>query len=308
MAKHELTTKLSRSVHKVGLKINKNMPEILMVAGTAGVITSTVMACKATLKVNEVVEDAKNDIEKIHVATENGYTESGVEYSAEDGKKDLTIAYVQTGVKLAKLYGPAVVVGVASIGCFVKSNDILNNRYLGMAAAYTAVDKGYKEYRERVVERFGEELDKELRYNLKAKEVNEIVIDDEGEEHEVQKIVTTADPYETSPYAKFFDEWCTGWTKNAEKNLYFLRQQENAANFRLKQEGFLFLNDVYAMIGVPKTKAGQMVGWVYDPLKPNKINFGIYDVHNEQKRDFVNGYERSILLDFNVDGNILDLI
>ena len=65
------------------------------------------------------------------------------------------------------------------------------------------------------------------------------------------------------------------------------------------------------MLGIPRTQAGQIVGWIYDekhPIGDNKVDFGIYNTYNEANRNFVNGYERTILLDFNVDGNILDMI
>ena len=65
------------------------------------------------------------------------------------------------------------------------------------------------------------------------------------------------------------------------------------------------------MLGIPKTKAGQVVGWVYDPEHPvgdNYVDFGLFDLDRERVRRFVNGDERNILLDFNVDGNIWELM
>lgn len=305
MSKAEIMNKGTRFISKANLKLRKHSPELLIIFGTVGVVTSAVMACKATLKVHEVVDTAKNDIEEIHEAVELGVTKAGEKYTAEDSKKDLTLVYVQTGVKFVKLYGPSVALGVLSMGCMIKSNDILRKRYIATAAAYTAVDKGFKEYRGRVVERFGEELDRELKYNIKAKEIEETVVDENGGETTITRTVHVAEP---SEYAKFFDEWCTGWVKNAELNLKFLKDQQNWANDKLQRQGYLFLNDVYDGLGIPRTKAGQIVGWMWDKEYKDVVDFGIYDLYNAQKRDFVNGYERSILLDFNVRGNILDLI
>lgn len=113
---------------------------------------------------------------------------------------------------------------------------------------------------------------------------------------------------EVSPYAVFFDETCPGWLPNSEMNKMFLVQQQNYANELLRAKGYLFLNEAYNIIGAPRTKAGQVVGWIYDennPIGDNFVDFGIYNIRN---RSFVNGYEKSILLDFNVDGCILDLI
>ena len=206
------------------------------------------------------------------------------------------------------MYAPAAILGVGSILCIVKSHDILTKRNAALAAAYTAVDKGFKEYRGRLIERFGEDLDRELRYNIRSKEIQETVIDENGEEKTITKTVQVAEPTEHNPYTKCFDEWCTGWNKDAEMNQVFLKRQQDYANEKLKAKGYLFLNEVYEMLGIPKTKLGHVVGWVYDEENPNKVDFGVYNIHKEANRDFVNGRERSVWLDFNPDGNIMDMI
>ena len=309
--KTELMTKASRLLGNASLQIRKHSPEILMIAGVVGTVASTVLACKATLKVNEVLEEKKNTIDAIHTCLEN----ETIEYTEEDSKKDLTILYAQTGIKLVKLYAPAVILGALSITSIVAGHKILKKRNLALAAAYAVVDKGFKDYRKRVVERFGEELDKELRYNLKAKEIEEVVKDKDGNEKVEKKVVNVIDSENplngVSEYAKFFDEVSTNWSKDPEYNLMFLRRQQDWANEKLKATGYLFLNEVYDMLGIPRTQAGQVVGWIYDKKNPNGdnyVDFGIYDVHSEAKRGFVNGVERSILLDFNVDGVIYDKI
>lgn len=303
----EIMNSASRSAHKVGFKLKKASPEILVVAGIAGVVASTVMACKATTKAGDVVAAHNKEMDKMRRASEL----KPADYTAEDVKKDTVIVYTQTAVKFIKLYGPSVVLGAASIACIVGSHNILRKRNVALAAAYTAVDKGFKEYRNHVVERFGEELDKELRYNIKAKEFEETTVDSKGKEKTVKKTVSVADPNEYSDYARVFDNGSYGWSKDAESNLIFLKQQQNWANEVLKSKGHLFLNEVYDMLNIPRTKAGQVVGWIYDEKHPtgdNFVDFGIYNLNIEKARDFVNGYERSIVLDFNVDGPILDMI
>lgn len=307
----EIMSKMSRSFSKVGFHLKKHSPEILVVAGVAGTVVSAVMACKATLKVNDITSETKENIEKIHTALETGETEAGQPYNEEDSKKDLTIVYAQTGVKLAKLYAPAVILGAISIASILTSNNILRKRNVALAAAYATIDNGFKEYRSRVVERFGKELDRELKYNIKAKEIERVVVNEDGTETVVKETVETAEVKDVSDYARFFDEYCTGWTKDPEYNLMFIRQQQNYANELLKNKGYVYLNEVYEMLGIRKTKAGHVVGWIYDKNHPNGdnyIDFGIYDVTDDAKRRFVNGHERSILLDFNVDGNIWELM
>lgn len=290
-------------------KVEKHSPEILMGVGVVGIVTGTVMACRATMKLNDILEEAQETRDKIkEVASNPDYEEK---YTEEDAKKDLTINYVQTGAKVAKLYAPAVAVGVAGVGCVLASHDIMRKRNIALSAAYLTVDKSFKEYKQRVVDRFGEEVEKEIRYGIKAEEIIETVTDEEGNETTVTETVKTMNPTLYSDYARFFDEASPCWQNDPEYNLMFLKAQQQYANDLLRAKGRLFLNDVYEMLGIEKTKAGQIVGWVYDRENPNGdnfVDFGIYDMSKERVRAFVNGYETNILLDFNVDGNIWDLM
>ena len=309
--KTDIMANVSRSLHKVGFKFKKHSPEILAVAGVVGIVASTVMACKATTKVNDIVDETKETIDKIHDCVGKGlHTSDGEEYTQETADKDLTIVYVQTGWKLVKLYGPSVALGIASIGCMVGSNHILRKRNIALAAAFKAVDTSFKEYRGRVIDRFGKDLDRELRFGIKAKEVEEKTVDENGKETTVTKTVEVIDPNAAhSIYSVVFCEGNAGWTKNAELNKLFLIQQQNHANDKLKMNGVLTLNEVYDMLGVQRTAYGQIAGWVYTEdgtAGDNFVDFGIFDVNNEKACDFVNGYERSIVLDFNCIGNVLE--
>ena len=199
---------------------------------------------------------------------------------------------------IVKTYMPAVLIIGLSLTSIFTANGILRKRNAALAAAYVTIEKTFDEYRKQVVEKFGKDTDEELRYKIKTRD--DIKAGD--------KPIKTANIDEPSDYARFFDESCGAWVKDPEMNLSFLKCQQKYANDLLVAHGYLFLNQVYEMLGIPKTKAGQVVGWIYDKKNPqhdNYVDFGIYDLHNERKRDFVNGYERSILLDFNVDGDIL---
>lgn len=308
MSKTNIMNTLSRSLGKTKLGLKKHAPEILVITGVIGTVTSAVMACKATTKAGAIIDEMKDNMEKIHEVAES--TEI-TNYSEEDMKKDTIIVYSHMVVDMIKLYGPSIILGTLSITSILAGNNILRKRNLALAAAYAGIDKSFKEYRNRVVERFGKELDKELRYNIKATEVEEITLDEKGNEVVEKKMINVADPNTYSDYARFFDDGCAGWSKSPEDNLTFLKAQQAFANQKLQWEGHLFLNDVYRMLGIPTTKAGQVVGWIYDeknPIGDNFVDFGLYDINRPVVRDFVNGYERTILLDFNVDGNILDLM
>lgn len=303
---------MTNTFNKVSFKVSKHSPEILLVTGIVGVIGSGIMACKATTKAGEIINEAKERIDQIHICSEDtGLIKTGA-YTPEDAKKDMAIVYAQTGIKFLKLYGPSIGLAAISITSILASHNILHKRNVALAAAYATVDKSFKDYRKRVIERFGEVVDKELKYDIKAKKVEKTVTDPEtGKEKKVKETVeiTGIDGY--SEYARFYDDGCKGWVKDSEYNLLFLRAQQRYANDLLITRGHVFLNEVYDMLGIPRTKAGQVVGWVYDPNNDNidnYVDFGIYDVNKPKARDFVNGYERAILLDFNVDGNIWDLM
>lgn len=310
MNKLTIVNRLTGVFYKTKLQLQKHSPEILIVAGVAGTITSTVMACKATTKIDGILNTTREKVDTIHKGMEEGQV-CGEEYTQEDGKKDLTIVYTQTAVKLAKLYAPAVLLGAASLACIISSHNILRTRNVALATAYTALDKGFKQYRGRVVERFGEAVDRELKYNVKTEEIEERVVDENGNETVNKTTVKTYIPNDKSVFAKCFDDTCPNWTRDPDLNLFFLKQQQSHANKSLQERGHLFLNEVYDMLGFQRTKLGNQFGWIYDkenPMGDNYIDFDIYDLDDERKRAFVNGYEQSIWLDFNVDGDILTLM
>lgn len=302
--KNAIVEKTSRTLCKAGLKLKKHSPEILVVGGVVGLVASGVMACKATTKLSAILDDSKEQIELFDKVAANPEMVKE-EYTVEDAEKDKKIVKVQTAVKVAKLYAPSIAVGVVSIGAIFASNNIMRKRNVALGAAYATVDRAFKDYRNRVVDRFGEELDKELRYNLKTKEVKETVEDENGKKKTVKRNIKYMDSPMPSEFAVIYDDGCAGWTKDPEDNKFFLIQQQRYANERLKRRGYLSLNEVYELLGFPSTKAGQVVGWLYDCKDPNYkgdnfVDFGLYNVDCEPNRDFVNGYERNIILDFNV--------
>lgn len=302
-----IANKVSSTFSKVSLRVKKHSPEILVIAGVVGVVASGVMACVATTKVNKVVDKAKDDIDRIHTSVENGVTPKGKSYSVKDSHRDLTITYIQTGVNFAKLYGPSIILGSLSITSILTSNNILRKRNVALMAAYTAVDKSFKEYRGRVIEKFGEEIDKELKYGIKAKEVTETVIGEDNKEKKVKKTVGVVNPNEISEYAIVFDETCASYDSTPDYNRMFLNSQQQWANDKLKANKHLFLNEIYDELGVKRTPAGSVVGWVYNPDEPNGDNFVEFIIHQTYKEkdgDLV----PVTIVDFNVDGVIYNLI
>lgn len=306
----ELLDKGTRMLHMSMLKLKKHSPEILLVAGIVGTVASTVIACKKTLKLNDILDEKKDTVNAIRTEVEK----NNENYTQEDANKDLTLTYVQTGIKISKLYAPAIGLGMLSIGAIVSGHKILSKRNAAITAAYVLIDKSFKNYRNNVIERFGQGVDKELRFNIKSKEIKEKDENGKTVKTTVQEINTDEWHKDFSDYARFFDSSCQGHTKDPETNLIYLKHQQAYCNELLKARGFLFLNDVYEILDIPKTKAGQIVGWLYnkDGNTPTNgdgyVDFGIYDPNYEASRRFVNGCEYNILLDFNVDGPILEYI
>ena len=248
----------------------------------------------------EILDETKGTLDTIHEGMETGAI-NGQEYTTEDGKKDTVVVYAQTGMKLAKLYGPAIILGTLSITSILASNNILRKRNVALGAAYAAIDKSFKEYRGRVIERFGEQVDTELKYGIKAKKFEEIEVDPEtGKEKKVKKTVMVADPNLQSDYAVYFDSKSRNYETNPDYNCMFLKAQQAFANDKLQTRGHLFLNEVLDDLDLPRTPAGQIVGWTKDG-PDGYVNFRIVEVERETEDG---RHEPALLLDFNVEGNI----
>lgn len=307
MKMNAVMANVSRFAAKANFKLGKHSPEILMVVGAVGAVTSTVMACKATLKVNDILAAHDATVATIHDVQEGKVQiKAGEEYTEEDVKKDLTTTYVQTGLKIAKLYAPAVILGTLSIGCMFGSNHILQKRNAALTAAYVTLDKAFADYKGRVTERFGDRVQSELEHGIKAVEVENKIVNEDGTEETIKSYMDEVDGAH-SPYDLIFDEMIDEWQPDAQYNKWHLAQVEDAASRRLRTQGYLFLNDVYRMIGRYNSGAmivkpeGQIVGWLYDPNNEN--------LHNCVKLglDKMQG-DRNVVLHFNVDGPIIDKI
>ena len=291
---------VSKTAAKAVMKTKKHSPEILIVTGIVGAITSTVIACKATTKVGQILDESKETLDVIHEGMKTGEIR-GVDYSEEDGKKDTVKVYAQTGLKIAKLYAPAVIVGAASITSILASHNILKKRNVAISAAYAAVDKSYKDYRNRVIERYGEQVDEEMKYGIKAKKIEATETDPEtGKEKKVKKVVKATDPNLQSDYAVYFDSRSRCCEKNMDYNRMFLKAQEAYANQLLRSRGHVFLNEILDSLDLPRTPAGQIVGWTKNG-PDGYITFRTTEVDRELPDG---SFEPALLLDFNVEGNI----
>lgn len=290
---------VKHGAYALGFALKEHAPEILEVAGTVGVIASCVMACKATTKISQITEEHKTVMEAINTQ------EIGEEYTEEDKKKDTVITYTHTVLKLTKTYAPAVILGALSLGCLHGSNMILRERNAALASAFIAVDRAFKEYRGRVAERFGEDVEKQIRLNLKEQKIEKVVTDEDGKEKKVKEKELISDGVE-SGYMKYFaagnPNWAGGDMSHVEG---FLTAQQNWANHILRVKGHITLNEVYDLCGFEETQDGMVVGWIYDPAKGDD-NYVELDVTRCYIPNEYGEFEKAYAVDFNVDGLIFD--
>jgi hypothetical protein len=292
---------LTRMAARATLEIKKNSPTILFVAGIAGVTTSTVMASMATLKLDKVVNDAQTRLLTINEADAFNelHPEKAIDFDGNSAVQMKAFIYMRLVLDLGRLYGPAIIVGVAGVACLTKSHNILMKRNAALTAAYVTLERTYKAYRAKVRESIGDDKEAELHYEVQKELHEKEALAVEGK----KKKKGGTGP---SIYSRWFDESCSSFSISPEANVMFLHFQQRAANDRLKAKGFIFLNEVYESVGVPETEAGTVVGWTLDGEGDNYVDFGIFNHHTDEVRNYVknDGTGAPILLDFNVDGPV----
>ena len=298
------TKTLRKSFKKAQLTVRKHSPEILMVAGVIGTVAGAVMACKETLELEDVLDECKQ--EKMELEEQYAMCE---EYSEDALKKDQVKLTIKQVAKIVKLYAPSVIMEVTSIGVIFASNDIMRKRNASMAAAYATLNSMYKRYRQNVIESYGEEVDKDMRFGVKHEKVTEI--DEDGNKVKVDARIVDLDntALAISDYSRFFQTGCKGFDASSGRyNLLYLKGIQAMFNNKLIADGYVMLNDVYRELGFDTIPEGWSIGWVYDeanPIGDNYIDFGLYEARNKNQRA-VNDWEPVILMDFNVDGNLYE--
>ncbi len=287
---------ISTKIGRKALLLQRTSPNVLFGVGVVGVVGGTVLACRATLKMDEVLAQAGQKMDQVKAFDDHMYTE-------KDRAHDLTLVRFQTGTQIVKLYAPAIIVTGISIAALTSSHRILTNRNAALVAAYGTLDEAFRRYRGRVIEKYGEEQDRDFRFNTERVQITD-------PDTNRKKTVTRVAPEGASAYSRFFDQFCGAWSKDPEVNLLFLKCQQNHANDLLRSRGHVFLNEVYDSLGLTRTRAGSVVGWVLSNHgeTDNYISFGVFEGQTENARDFVNGREGAVLCDFNVDGVIIDKI
>lgn len=309
MKKTELATKAGQILVKTKLGIKKHSPEILVAAGIGTGIVAAIVACKQTIKANDIVAEARKSLQNIEDVKELA-ANNEVEYTEENEQEDRKTIGMQVAVGMVKTYALPVGLGVLSITCILAGHHILKKRNVALAAAYSALSTDFMNYRKRVVNKYGKDVDFMLKNGLEKQIVANQVIDPEtGEVKETKEEVLTYEGDKLSQYARVFDEvGSTQWTPSADHNRAFLLMEQNYFNERIRTRGYIFLNEVYERLGFRPTKAGSVVGWIYQNADYEGIDFGVFTAHTQKAAEFLEGTEPSIILDFNVQGDILSLV
>jgi len=296
--KIKLPNAVTLKAGRTALLVSKNSPHLLFGVGVVGVVGTVVLACRATLKLEDVLKDTQKDLVDVEI------NRVGRPYSAGSVKREQRIIKVRAAGKVAVLYAPAVVVGGLSIAALSQGHRIQSQRIAGLTAAYTALDKGFTEYRKRVTNEYGEEKERELYHGVSSETQREVLASGKVKE------TTTKKAGDGAPYSRIFGETNKHWVRNHEKNRYFLQCQQTFLNDRLNAYGHVFLNEAYDMLGFERTPEGVVVGWLWDKDSRSGdgfIDLGIFEPPNSDVRDFYAGKD-GYVLDFNVDGTIWDKI
>lgn len=305
---NKLLLNATRTINCVKTKAKKNSPEILIVAGIAGVIGASIMACRATLKLTDVMDDMEEQLEEIHEKKENEEDkEPDKELSEAEVRKATAMVYGKAAIRIVKLYAPSVGLGIISIGSIVTSNKILRKSNIELTAACVALHQGFKEYRGRVIERFGEEVDKQISLNIHDEEIEETVVNDKGKEKKIKKTIRVADPHTESPYVMYFTKSNPYWLNDPDQLRLFFNSIQNYLNDRLSIGAPVVLNEAYESLGGKRTKAGMVCGWM--PRKnasDNGDGYVEFKIHEVCLPNEHGTWDMAYAIDFNVDGCIYD--
>lgn len=279
--------------YRQALKLQKNSPTILVVAGVVGLGASAVMAARATRKIDPILDG--------HAKTRVDVTSTSL--ARRDEQKQIVKLYGHTTLELTKLYAPTIVVGVLSASSVLYGHRILQGRHLATMAAYSGLMEQYKAYRARVAETVGPEMEQDIHRGAVGKWEED---PDHPGEYKLKSNLGNSDSSFLQP---FFDEANPNWTRDPTANYLFLKGVQSHMNRTLDIRGHVFLFDVYDALGIPRERETLVTGWLRDSEKGDQyIDFGFMTSNDPETVLFRNGGERSVRLDFNIDGVIWDLI
>lgn len=321
----KIAIKATKLVAKTKTILYKYSPEIWVGAGIVAIVGGTIWACCASRKLDDILEANEEKKEVLENQLDDMIYELGAPQDTDKTKNyDTQVATInknykracakctiQTGFEIVREYAPAALLIGGGIGMIINGHRILCQRNAILLAAYTALDQSFTDYRGRVSERFGKEVENDIYTGTTYIEETRTEIDENGKKKKVKEKIPVVGT-SISPYARIFDaETTREWQRSADANYFFLTCQQNSANDKLIRDGYLFLNTVYRMLGLSETPTGAICGWLLpsdrDPEADTDgyVDFGVFDGGNADLKYDKDGH---ILLDFNCQGVIYDKI
>lgn len=300
-------------------KVKFRSPELLIGAGVVGLVGAAVVAVRRGVRWHSAAKaEILHDLETIKKA------EGSPEYSREERVRDYAQVIGKGVWSFTQIYGPSIAVGAASVVSVLAGTGILRGRLAAVTSAAATAQAALDRYRQRVREKLGADADYEFAYEVSAKKAK-IKHEDGTKETQVtyHLVPSSGEWMSASPYSRLWDESALEWSPNRELQYLTLRSLENHFNRELDVRGVVFLNDVYKALGLPMSKDAALVGWIKDYSKPNMaklaaelgrvpgdgvISFGVFENESPSARAYLSGDDDRVVLDFNVDGVIYDLI
>lgn len=283
----------------VVLKLRKISPELALAGGIACGIGAVVVGCIASRKLNDIVDETREELDDLQEYVD--------EDKIENPKKEAFYIYRRAAWKLTKLYAPTIGLTIASTGLILASHGILSKRHVALSAAYSALDGAFKDYRERVSEAIGEEKERIIFSNSHTEK--NISFENENGEIETKKNNSLiGNPHSESPYEFNFNRFTTKeWQPNADYNEMFLRNTERFCNELFHSRGHLFLNEVLDALGMERTQAGSICGWIKG-AGDDDVDFGYWENFRKDYSVDSDLCVKNIHLNFNCDGVIWNMI
>lgn len=300
-------------------KVKFRSPELLIGAGVVGLVGAAVVAVRRGVRWHSAAKaEIVHDLETIKKA------EGSPQYTREDKVQDYARVIGKGVWSFTQIYGPSVAAGVASVVSILAGTGVLKGRLAAMTSAAATAQAALERYRSRVREKLGEDADYEFAYEVSAKKAKIKHEDGTKESLVTYHLVPSSGEWmAASPYSRLWDENAMEWCANRDIQFLTLRSLENHFNQELNARGVVFLNDVYKALGLPMSKDAALVGWIKDYEKPKMaklaaelgrvpgdgvISFGVFENESPSARAYLAGDDNRVVLDFNVDGVIYDLI
>ena len=284
------------------LKLKKNSPTLLVVGGVAGGIATVIMAVKASKKADVVIQAHKEERAQIGPVPNKAVASKEVRKDAQLKVMEL---YYNTTLELAKVYGPALVVGSLSFGSILYGHKILHGRHVASMAAYSGLMEQFGAYRGRVRQTLGDKAELDI-YNGAHGEY----VEDPDHKGEFKLTpVFSEDVVLDTELRPWFDEMNPNNSSDPEITKMWLTGVQEHMNQKLRLHGHLFLNEVRDALHLPRSAQGQTLGWIDgNPDGDGFVDFGFMTDDHPSCVAFRNGEVRDVRLNFNVDGQVYQMI